>query len=149
VATFRTIVVGVDFSDNARAALKAASSLADDLGARLRAVHVVSQSALRIAIQEGLFEADDDDAVIQAKIKALVEEQFTAFLAELGDAADRIERVVLRGDPAREIIDSARDDGDLIVMGRRGKTLADVILGTVAERVVRLAECPVMIVRLG
>jgi nucleotide-binding universal stress UspA family protein len=148
VAHYDTIVVGVDFSDNSRTALQAAARLADDLGARIRAVHVVSQSALRVAIQEGLFEADDDDHVVQAKVRAWVDAQFDEFFAGAGVSPDRAEKAVLRGDPARELVDDVRENGgDLIVVGRRGKTLADVLLGSVAERALRLSPCPVMIVR--
>jgi nucleotide-binding universal stress UspA family protein len=148
VSTFRTIVVAVDFSDNALAALQTAVRLADDLGAQMRAVHVVTQSALRMAIQEGIFAADDDDAVVRTKVRAFVERQFAEFFEQAGIAPDRVEQVIMRGDPSRELVGYIRDyGGDLIVVGRRGKTLADVLLGSVAERVVRHASCPVLIVK--
>jgi nucleotide-binding universal stress UspA family protein len=148
VATFRTIVVGVDFSEYARVACTTAVSLAADIGAAVIVVHVVSQSALRVAIQEGLFQSGDDDDVIRAKVKAYVEQQFDAFFDAIRVDATEVERVVLRGDPARNLVEFIEErEGDLIVVGRRGKTLADVLLGSVAERVVRQAPCPVLLVK--
>ena len=57
--------------------------------------------------------------------------------------------VLLEGDPAGEIVDYARDASvDLIVMGTHGRSgLAHVLLGSVAEKVVRKAPCPVLTVR--
>jgi nucleotide-binding universal stress UspA family protein len=148
VATFRTIVVAVDFSEYARIAFSTAIQLAEDLNASVTAVHVVSQSALRTCVQEGLLEPNDDDETIRAKVKAHVERQFDTFFATAGVAPDLAERIVLRGDPARKLVEHIQDKGgDLVVVGRRGQTLADVLLGSVAERVVRQAPCPVLIVK--
>ena len=55
----------------------------------------------------------------------------------------------MRGTPFREIVDlAASQQVDLIVMGTHGRTgLQHILLGSVAERVVRLAPCPVMVTR--
>jgi nucleotide-binding universal stress UspA family protein len=148
VSTFRTIVVAVDFSENSREAFRTAVQLAGELGASVQVVHVVSQSALRTCIQEGLFAPGDDDDIVRAKVKAHVDRQFDEFVAAEGAEAAQVERVVLRGDPARNLVEHIEErGGDLIVVGRRGQTLADVLLGSVAERVVRQASCPVLIVK--
>ena len=59
------------------------------------------------------------------------------------------EHIFRRGDPADEILDVARETGcDLIVMGTHGRTgLKRVLMGSVAEKVVRNAECPVLTIR--
>jgi universal stress protein A len=148
MATFKTILVATDFSDNAAAALETARRLADDLGASLRVAFVGSSSAVRDAVKAGLLAAGDDDAALERKVRELRERRMDEFLAPLGDAAAAVERTYLVGDAAREIVANARETGvDLVVVGRRGVTLGDVVLGGVAERVVRHAPCPVLIVR--
>jgi universal stress protein A len=148
VSTFRTIVVAVDFSENSQSAFATAIRLADELTATVTAVHVVAQSALRICVQEGLLEPDDDDEAIRSKAKAHLDRQFEMFFAAAGVAPERVESVVKRGDPARNLVDYIQErGGDLIVVGRRGETFADVLLGSVAERLVRQAPCPVLIVK--
>jgi nucleotide-binding universal stress UspA family protein len=148
MATFSNILVPTDFSENAAAALATASRLAADLGATLRVAHVGSASAVREGIKAGLLSRGDDDATLERKVREARVRHMEQFLAPLGDAAKGIETLFLSGDPSREIVDYARDNGvDLVVMGRRGVTLADVMLGSVAERVIRHASCPVLIVR--
>jgi len=148
VSTFRTIVVAVDFSPNSHAALATAIRLANDLDAEVLAVHIVSRSALRTCIHEGLLTADDDDATIQAKVRAHVDQKFDSFMSSVGAAPDRVERFVLRGDPTHDLVAFLKErGGDLIVAGRRGETFSDVLLGSVSERLVRQAPCPVLIVK--
>jgi nucleotide-binding universal stress UspA family protein len=74
-------------------------------------------------------------------------------LARLKDSAAALgiaaETAVIRGRPAPSIIEHAKDGGfDLIVMGTHGRTgLSHVVIGSVAERVVRTAPCPVLTIR--
>ena len=70
-------------------------------------------------------------------------------LVELQEAGVSAEYVSARGSPERIVVDTARDkEADLIVMGTHGRTgLAHIALGSVAERVVRDAHCPVLTVR--
>ena len=145
---FRNILVPVDFSENAAEAIEIGAQLAEDEGGSVRVVHVRQSSPVRYAIQEGLLEPGDDDSTIEHKVSEHLGAQIDAFLAPLGERASTVEKVVLYGDPSREIVDYARShDIDLIVMGRRGTTLADVMLGSVAERVIRHADCPVLIAK--
>jgi universal stress protein A len=148
MGTFNTILVPTDYSENAGAALSVASRLAADCGAKLVVAHACGRGAVREAIQHGLLAPDDDDATVAAKVKASHEARLAEFVAPLGAGAPSVERVLLFGEPARAVVDYAREHGvDLIVMGRRGVTLADVMLGSVAEKAVRHAHCPVMIVK--
>lgn len=145
---FRNILVPTDFSENAAEALELAVRVADDGGGSLRVVHVCQSSPVRYAVQEGLLTQGDDDDAVERKVRAHIGGQIAEFLAPLGERAAHIEPTILYGDPSRQIVDYARKHGvDLIAMGRRGKTLADVILGSVAERVIRHSECPVLIAK--
>jgi len=66
------------------------------------------------------------------------------------DQAIHVEHVLLEGDPAREIVRFSRDFGfDLIVMGTHGRTgLERMLMGSVAEKVLRGASCSVLVVKL-
>ena len=147
MATFNTIIVPTDFSENSVAALETAVALARDLGSRVRLVHVGHDNPLQLSIREGLLEANDDRETIAAKARAWADRHFEALLAPLGDAATIVECILLFGNPANAIVEHMRaDGGELVIMGRHGMMPADVILGSVAARVVRYAPCPVMLV---
>jgi nucleotide-binding universal stress UspA family protein len=133
MAIFQRILVPTDYSEHAVEALATAARLAGEMGASVTLLHVMGESALRTAVQEGWLTADDDDETVERKAREHHEAKFDECLATLGDAGAGVERVILRGDP--------------VVMGRRGRTLADVVLGSAAERVVRHADCPVLIVK--
>lgn len=66
------------------------------------------------------------------------------------DQTIRVEHVLLEGDPAREIVSFSRDSGiDLIVMGTHGRSgLERMLMGSVAEKVLRGASCSVLVVKL-
>ena len=148
MATFNTILVPTDYSENAAAALSVASRVAADYGAKLVVAHVCGRGAVRAAIQQGLLAPEDDDAAVSRKVSAVHDAKLAEFVAPLGATAAAVERAILFGEPARAVVEFARENGvDLIVLGRRGVTLADVMLGSVAEKAVRHAPCPVMIVK--
>jgi nucleotide-binding universal stress UspA family protein len=62
------------------------------------------------------------------------------------DHATKVSTEVRTGNAAKEILEAAREtNADLMVMGTRGRTgIAHIVMGSVAERVVRLAPCPVL-----
>jgi nucleotide-binding universal stress UspA family protein len=66
------------------------------------------------------------------------------------DPGIRVEHVLLEGDPAREIVCYSRDHGiDLVVMGTHGRTgLERMLMGSVAEKVLRGASCSVLVVKM-
>ena len=148
MAIFRTILVPTDYSDNAKAALVTAAQLAAELGAELRVAHVRPKSAVREAVKGGMLASGDDDETIERKLRIKHAKTLDEFVEAAGLDPATVEHMVLAGDPAHEVVTYARANAvDLIVMGRRGVTLADVMLGSVAERVVRHADCPVLIVK--
>ncbi len=142
----RRILVPTDFSKYSEVALTYATALAEKFGAELYLLHVVQDLALFIP-----------DAVAVAPPIAAPVEQFTVAAREaLGRVIreNQLERFkvhtdVREGTPFYEIIRYAHETNiDLIVMGTHGHTsLAHVLLGSVTERVVRKAPCPVLTVR--
>lgn len=161
--TFRSILVPVDFSPHATEALHYATSIAQRFSASLLALYVIAEAEQRGITnyhmgQRGFpllgpyatpMEVPTD--VVQAVTIDLHERSMTAlqhFLSAV-PAGLAIEPLVEVGHPATQILDMAeRKLVDLIVMGTHGRTgLMHVIMGSIAERVVRQATCPVLTVK--
>jgi nucleotide-binding universal stress UspA family protein len=134
------VLFPVDFSKHNRAALDFAASLARDAGARLVLVHV-KETPVEVSAGGGLAVAElgPDLATVKAELNDIAP----------SDPAVPCERHVLIGSPAAEIVRFAKQDKcDLIVMSTHGRTgLLHLLMGSVAERVVRRAPCPVMTIR--
>ncbi|MFB3854875.1 MAG: universal stress protein [Vicinamibacterales bacterium] len=142
----RNILVPVDFSDASACALRYARALCGAFGSRLHLLHVVENVAAHAWTAEvyvtplpGLL--DDVAREAAARLETLLtEEDRTRF---------RARPAVITGSPYAEVIRYAADhEIDLIVMGTHGRgTVEHVLLGSVAEKVVRKACCPVLTVR--
>ena len=145
------ILVPVDFSDHSDLALRYANRLAERFNATMEVLHVVddpfvagawSPEAMAPNIPELL------DDLVGAARKKLADMQAAAI--DKGTRfTTRVLTSIVSGKPADCITDYARTEPfDLIVMGTHGRTgLSHALLGSVAERVVRTAPCPVMTVR--
>ena len=130
------IVVGVDGSASSQQALRWAARQAGLTGAGLRAVSVWDYPTGALVLE------DVDWFGITAKT---LEEAITASLHP--DEADQVQRSVLRGYPARVLLDAAAD-ADMLVVGSRGRGgMVGMLLGSVSQHVVTHARCPVVIVR--
>jgi len=144
---FDKILLATDFSSGAEAALTEALALRRSCGGSLTLLHVFE---LPLAYGElasmPAHLLDDLEQRSLAQMHALV--AFARKTAEPTEAAS-ISGFVVRGDPMRAIVDYARDGRfDLIVVGTHGRSgLARFLVGSVAERVVRTAECAVLSVR--
>jgi nucleotide-binding universal stress UspA family protein len=140
-----TILVPVDFSKNSLRALEYAWSLASRYGAAVDVLHVW-QFLTPDTPSIGGSQVSDLTAFVRSN--AETELRKLAENAAHDGIAIRRTRAE-RGIPSQVILDPAKRDGnDLIVMGTRGRSgLAHVLLGSVAERVVRHAHCPVLTVR--
>lgn len=140
-----TIVCATDFSDAAEPAEHRALDLARALGADLVLVHVLGDAPL---YREGVPWALDLEAIYAEQrrwIEATLETRVTAAHAR-GVAA---RAVIRRGVPHAEILAAADGEkADMIVMGTHGRSGLDrLLLGSVAERVVRRAMVPVLTLR--
>ena len=134
---FRSIVVPVDFDANSRTALDLARQLATAGDATLHLMHVIAVLLIPGEAGSAIVAREDD---VKAALEKIATEQLSGVRHQVH---------VRTGDTARAIIETAGDmRADLIVMpthGRRG--LPRFFLGSVAERVVREAPCPVLTVR--
>jgi nucleotide-binding universal stress UspA family protein len=145
--TVKNVLVATDFSECSEVARNYARALARQFKARLHVLHVVEMSTT-----EG-FEIGGYVTAIPG-VQAQLEETAAARLeAEVSDVDRRQLRVKLElamlQPPAQAIVEYAtRERIDLIVLGTHGRQgLAHFVMGSVAEKVVRTAPCPVLTVR--
>jgi len=140
--TAQHVLVPIDFSANADHALDYAIRLAHTLQARLTLLHVIEP--LAIGSVETLPYTYLQD--LEAKITDIMAD----YHARVTAAGLQSDFTIVHGVPFHVIIETARTaHADLIIMGTHGRTgLPHVLLGSVAERVVRLAPCPVLVVRV-
>ncbi|MGA9772114.1 MAG: universal stress protein [Blastocatellia bacterium] len=147
--SIQTILVPVDFSQHSQVAFDTAYDLALQLSAKLYVLNVQDESALRIAIQEGLFSQCSSDEELQRAVKQLTKDRFAKMFSSLDISKVAIEHLSRRGDSDREIVAYAREiEADMIVIGRRGTGIISAALGSVSESVIRKSPCPVLVVRL-
>ena len=140
---WKKIICPIDFSPFAREAMQMAVSMAAESGAELVLAHVWQTPMLggEMRFSMGLMQQMINDG---EKTLAL----WQADAERLG--ARRVTSASLNGSPWNEIVEAIRNDPkiDLVVMGTHGRTgLKHVLLGSVAEKVVRHAPCPVLAVR--
>jgi nucleotide-binding universal stress UspA family protein len=137
-------LVPIDFSACAEQALDYAIRLARTLKARLTVLHVI-QPVPMAGVDMGVALPETYLRELEEAVQRNMEEALTRVTA----AGLTAERVVLYGVPFQEIVEAAKArQVDLIVMGTHGHTgLMYVFLGSVAEKVVRLAPCSVLVVR--
>lgn len=145
----RTILVATDFSDASAAATTYAFQLARTLKTKLYLLHVVPESDVQVmvALRGHLQSHIEPDALIQTYFTD-AEKRLTE-LVEANQVADLVqERLIVTGQPASEIISTATaKHAQLIIVGTHGRSgLNRVMMGSVAEHVLRLAQCPVLVV---
>lgn len=142
---FYRIVVPTDFSESAEDAWGLAQRLATTSGAELVLVHVLVETPL---FDEGPFTMDRVRNVYDAARK-WGQQSLDAWVAQAHARGIKARGVLRTGVPHREVVDLVADErADLVVIGTHGRGgLERALLGSVADRVVRLAPCPVLTVR--
>lgn len=148
----KQILVPVDFSAGSRAAVDYAALIASKLGAGVELFHVwnpptlVPENLLVIAPSHGTGPGFTLEDLARSRAETELKE-FQGILKSRG--VSQVHARVGVGDPAHEILALAsHGKHDLIVMGTHGRTgVAHLVVGSVAEKVVRRAACPVLTVR--
>jgi nucleotide-binding universal stress UspA family protein len=142
---FRHILAPTDFSEYSKKAVASALELAQKFGAKLTILHVVELPPYPV---EGYVPPS-----LSATFLDDMERQATVDLAQVVPEAEaakvEVARLVAVGTPYRKIVETAEADHvDLIVMATAGRTgFSHLVLGSIAERVVRTASCPVLTMR--
>ena len=141
---WKKVLCPIDFSDPARAAMNVAVELCRQFGGELTLFH---------AYQLPGYTLPEGSIVATPKMLQDLADQAEAHLAEWRKDAEGMGLAGVAtmkgiGEPATEIVELAREGGfDLVVVGTHGRTgIRHALLGSVAERVVRRAGCPVLTV---
>ena len=143
---FENILLATDFSEPSAAALDYAKALADKFGSRIHVLHVLEDLAAHAWTTEVYVAALPG---VHEEMERQARERLDAVMpADLRERY-RTKTELRTGSPFVEIVRYARDERiDLIVLGTHGRgPIAHMLLGSVAERVVRKAPCPVLTVR--
>lgn len=143
---FRKILVPTDFSETANTALYYAKELALQFGAELHLLHVCEDPMLLggwpLSEPGSAPEVGEEAAALRAQLTNLIPPERRKEL--------KAEVHVILGDPTGAAISRYAKDGEfeLIVMGTHGRgAISHALMGSVAEKVVRSAPCPVMTIR--
>jgi len=130
----RTVMVATDFSEASEPAVTLAFRLARALGARVYIVHVVPQNDVQLM------------TAVSGQLQSYIKPET---LVENAQASDLIEeRLIVTGDPVDEIVNWATaKQAHILIVGTHGRSgLERFVLGSVAERVLRQAQCAVLVV---
>jgi nucleotide-binding universal stress UspA family protein len=146
--SIKSVLVPTDFSDASEAALNYGKSMADAFGAALHLVHVM-EDLLAHAWAAEVYVASAPN--LREEIERESRLRLSTMLPEAERERLRAQVALLAGNPFIEIIRYAKANHiDLIVMGTHGRgPIAHMLLGSVAEKVVRKSPCPVLTVRDG
>jgi len=144
---FTKLLLPTDFSDCSAEAARAARLIADRFGSRLILLHVLDEPAAL----DPMFRGDVPLEMLRSRMEQFAQESMDAFIAAHFSGFENFDTMLTAGIPYREIIKKAREiSAGLIVIGTHGRTgVEHVLFGSTAEKVVRLAPCPVLSVRLG
>jgi nucleotide-binding universal stress UspA family protein len=144
---FKRILCPVDFSSHSKAALDEGASLAKAMGSELCLLHAYQNPAYVLPMSGYVGPTAD----MISRIRTQLADELEDMAKDYREQAIAVVTEVLEGVPYKCIVDHAREwKADLIVMGTHGRTaLAHALAGSVAERVVRLAHCPVLVTRAG
>lgn len=140
------VLVATDFSDASESALLYGREFARTFGAALHVLHVVENSMTWVGPEA----VSVDFVRLQAELEASAQNSLNRIIsAEDRDQLKAVAAVRTGSSTAVEIANYAKDNGiDLILMGTHGRgMMGHLLLGNVAEKVVRTAPCPVLTVR--
>jgi len=147
ILNFDRILAPTDFSHHAEGAVRAACELAERFEAELHLLHVLSEVVVPAGPDPMLVSSMPPEYYQDMERQS--QESLNRIIGEDWPKPTRLVTEASWGDPVDEILRYASDHGiDLIVCATHGRTgLAHVLLGSVAERIVREAPCPVLSIR--
>jgi len=141
------ILFPTDFSEASKEAAKYAFSLADRYEAELHVLHVIEE--ISSSLPDAVRRVASDPENYMTQVREAADEELAASLPNNIAGGKNVVRAIREGSPPLQIVEYARDnDINLIVIGTHGRTgVSHFLIGSVAERVVRHAPCPVLTVR--
>ncbi|MDD5087469.1 MAG: universal stress protein [bacterium] len=145
---FKKILCPIDFSEPSHEALKVASEMAQKFSAELTVIHVVPDIPKATPPDPSVAATDaylNYQRELETESKRLLSEAVRKFAAkEL-----RVREIIEMGDAAKIVSQIAEEeDADLVVLSTHGRTgWRRFVFGSVAERIVRYAQCPVLVIQ--
>ncbi|WP_419176909.1 universal stress protein [Desulfosediminicola sp.] len=143
----RRIVTPIDFSDNSKMIAESAAYMAGKFQAEMYLVFVVQN----FEDYSGFFVPQMSMPNLESELVEGAEDKMESFCKELKKKCDeygvtKLESRVFMGDVAEQIVEFVTEvEGDMIIMGTHGyKGLEKIMFGSVADKVVRAAQCPVL-----
>ncbi|KQM11284.1 universal stress protein UspA [Methanomassiliicoccales archaeon RumEn M1] len=138
---FKKILIPTDGSEYTKKAIEQGLEIAKVMDAEVTALYVVDQTSFVN------FPMDSTVVSIYSLLEKEGQDAVDYVVEEGAKKGIKVSAEVQEGSPVKRIIDVAKDH-DLVVMGTLGRTgFSKILLGSVAERVVRYAPCPVLVVR--
>lgn len=138
---FKKILIPTDGSEYTKAAVSKGLEMAKATGAEVTALYVVDQTSFIN------FPMDSTIVSVYTLLEREGEEAMEYVKKEAEALGVKLTTRIEEGSPSRKIVDLSAEH-DLVVMGTLGRTgFSKLLLGSVAERVVRFAKCPVLVVR--
>ena len=142
VSPIRTVVAATDFSFSAHRAARRAAVLAKVHGAALHLLHVLDSSSAKALLRRS--PAID----VEHPLHLEAERALNSLADDVGAAGGAVAERLLREGRVMEEILTAAASSDLVVLGPRGvNPLRDFFLGSTAERMARMIECPMLVVK--
>jgi nucleotide-binding universal stress UspA family protein len=139
--SFKKILIPTDGSEYTKTAIAKGLALAKSMDAEVTAMYVVDQTSFIN------FPMDSTIVSVYSLLEKEGKEAVDYIVAEGQKIGVKVTPVIEEGAPARKITEASKNF-DLIVMGTLGRTgVSKILLGSVAEKVVRYAQCPVMVIR--
>ena len=140
--SYQKILIAVDSSAYSMSAAKKGIELAHQLNAMIGLIYVIDRNKESVNVEIGITPEQSQTILLQQA------EENISQLIKMYDGVDQIMRFTPEGFPRKEIINTAKEWGaDLIVMGTHGRTgLTHLLVGSVAEYVIKHAGVPVMVI---
>lgn len=152
MASIQNVLTAVDFSEHSLKAAQQAISVAAATGSALELIHVVSLPGHLDPYAHLGVQATEQHVTLADYAREQAEREMGEFLAELSATAAahdvRVQTSIRFGQPAETVIARAAElSAPLLVVGTHGRSgIAHMLLGSVAERLVRMSEAPVLVV---
>ena len=145
---FRRILVPVDYSEHSRASVQVAVDLAKATGASVDIVHVLDRP---MYVSDGMMvrRSGEEQRSLTDVIRENAESEMSAFLSGLAlPEGVTVTHRMCSGEPAPKLAEEAKAGGyDLIVVGTHGRAgVLHLLVGSTAERLIRLSPVPVLVV---
>ncbi|MFM2225385.1 MAG: hypothetical protein RJA07_1587 [Bacteroidota bacterium] len=151
MTTIKKIICPIDFSKNAEAALQMALPIADANKAEVHLLHIIPQMYYYDWSMTGMYNLISDEMIEQAKQETNA--KMNVLVHELKNKFPSIQfnfTILTLANPADGILETTKEiNADLIVMGSHGRKGWDrLLMGSVAESVMRHSDCPVLIYKM-